>query len=340
MQLESIRCPGWGARVFRWGPVSVTIGNPVGDRTVEETVLFADIAGSTRIYEELGDEAGRKAVMGCLDLVARVVREHGGTVIERIGDELLSPFPAPDPAAQTAADLHTKVTFASVRGELACRMRIRVGFEHGPVVETDEGLFGNTVHAAARLAGLAKAGQTLTSKPTLERLGDDFKLQSRYYDSVVLKGRTGECEVYEMVWSLQATRIPVRKQAGPKRRGASGVELEYGGRVLRVDAQRPRAELGRDPACDICVEGDSVSQLHARVTWNRGEVRLEDVSTNGTVMERADRPPLRLHHLGATLSGSGSLRLGAHEEDDDVALVRYRCEPEEEPPPPGERAST
>ncbi|MHC4222818.1 MAG: adenylate/guanylate cyclase domain-containing protein [Planctomycetota bacterium] len=312
----------------------------MGDRTVEETVLFADIAGSTRIYEELGDEAGRTAVMNCLDVVARVIREHGGTVIERIGDERLATFPEADSAAETAADLHTKVTFASFRGDLGYRMRIRVGFEHGSVVETDQGLFGNTVHAAARLAALAKAGQTLTSKQTLQLLADDFQLQSRHYDSVVLKGRTGECEVYEMIWSLQATRIPVRKKVRPAKRAARGVELEYDGRILRVDAERPRVELGRDPACDICVEGDSVSQLHARVTWNRGEVRLEDVSTNGTVMERPDRPPLRLHHLGAALLGSGALRLGVPEDAQDSALVRYRCDLEEEPLPPGESAST
>ena len=43
------------------------------EQTVDQTVVFADIAGSMRIYEEKGNEEGRRLILGCLDLVAEIL---------------------------------------------------------------------------------------------------------------------------------------------------------------------------------------------------------------------------------------------------------------------------
>ena len=91
-----------------------------------------------------------------------------------------------------------------------------------------------------------------------------------------------------------------------------------------MDALRPRVEIGRDAACDLRVTGDSVSMIHARIVWNRGRVRLEDISTNGTTIRSEDAPPRTLHHETAPLQGSGSLCFGDDEDESD-AQVRFRC---------------
>ncbi|MHC4550778.1 MAG: adenylate/guanylate cyclase domain-containing protein [Planctomycetota bacterium] len=296
------------------------------EATVKETVLFADIAGSTRLYEEQGDKAARGLIMSCLGLMASIVRNCGGRVVERIGDEILCTFTDADLAATAACALQTEVAFAHIKGKLPCPMRIRIGFAHGPVIESKEGIFGNTVHSAARLASLAKPGQTLTTKTTLARLNPDFARSSRFFDSVVLKGQRGEQEIHELVWSVTATsKSQLYPAARKAKRDTLGVELECGGRTCRVDANAPRLELGRDPACDLCVDGISVSQLHAIVVWNRGKVWLEDISTNGTFIEPEGASPTLTHHEVVPLRGSGTLRLGGMEEH-GTAVVSYRCE--------------
>ncbi|MHC4135402.1 MAG: FHA domain-containing protein [Planctomycetota bacterium] len=287
------------------------------------TAFFADIAGSTRITEETGDFGARDILSTCLDLMDEIVRERGGRVSRRIGDELLCLFPTAELAAFAAADLHAAVSGGHRKGQLSRPMRLRIGFEHGAIVEDGGELYGQTVHTAARLASLAKAGQTLVTKGTLERINPVLANFARHFDSVVLKGLSGEQEVYDLPWSSDAA-TRVTKRRAPKKVGAAAVELEYGSETYRIDARRPRVEIGRDAACDLQVAGDSVSMIHARIIWNRGRVRLEDISTNGTTIRREDAPPLTLHRETALLLGSGSLWFGSA-EDETEAHVRFRC---------------
>jgi len=291
---------------------------------IDRTVLFADIAGSTRLYESVGDEAARGLLLACLDIVAAAVEAGGGRIHDRIGDELMCTFPEPDAAATAAMAMHTRVSAAHVEGKLAQPLRLRVGFVHGPILETTEGIFGTTVHAAARLSSLAKAGQILTTRDTLDALPAERRRRSRLFGNHVLKGMTGLQEIHELVWSISATtaHIPLRKAKVRTR----GVELTYGGQRVRVDLSLPRVELGRDPACDLRVDGRAVSQLHARIVWVDGRIRLEDVSTNGTVVERKGVSPIRVHHEGTDLTGSGVLRLGMPDRDDLSALIEYHCD--------------
>ena len=102
------------------------------------------------------------------------------------------------------------------------------------------------------------------------------------------------------------------------------VELEYGEQVLRADASRPRIELGRDHSCDLQVTGDAVSQIHARVLWDRSGVQIEDVSTNGTFIEQAGAGLQALHHGCAPLRGEGTIHLGDAQDSTRGAAIRYR----------------
>jgi len=289
----------------------------------EQTAFFADIAGSTRITEETGDFGARDILSSCLDLMDEIVCKRGGRVSRRIGDELLCLFPNAELAAFAAADLHAAVTSAHRKGRLSRPMRLRIGFEHGPIVEDGGELYGQTVHTAARLASLAKAGQTLVTKSTLDRINPVLANFARHFDSVVLKGLSGEMDVYDLPWSSDAT-TRVTKRREPKKATDAAVELVYGEQTYRVDALRPRVEIGRDAACDLRVQGDSVSMIHARIVWNRGRVRLEDISTNGTTIRIEDAPPRTLHHEAAPLQGSGFLWFG-DDEDESEAHVRFRC---------------
>ena len=67
------------------------------DNVKEETlvtILFADVVGSTRLYEELGDDAARETVQRCVEIMKDATDQYGGTVIKTIGDEVMSTFPS------------------------------------------------------------------------------------------------------------------------------------------------------------------------------------------------------------------------------------------------------
>ena len=68
-------------------------------------VLFADVVGSTRLYEVLGDHAARDMIVACVDVMRDATERNRGNVIKTIGDEILSIFPTPDDAVNAFAAL-------------------------------------------------------------------------------------------------------------------------------------------------------------------------------------------------------------------------------------------
>jgi hypothetical protein len=298
----------------------------MGAVTVERSVLFADIAGSTRLVVEKGDDEARVLLVRYVELLAQAALAGGGEVANRLGDEVFCVFEHADDAAAAAVAMHEEVETASARDRLERPIRLRIGFLHGPVVRSEEGWFGGTVHKAARLAALAKAGQILTTRATLDRLAPRWHQAARWFDRQVLRGDTGEEEIHELLWDASVTSVlAVPASVATEGVATAAVDLEHGAQRVRVDVARPRVELGRDPACDLHVASASVSRLHAIVEWNRGRVHVTDVSTNGTTVERTGAAPLRLHRESGALEGEGTLCLGSAAGADVASRVAYRC---------------
>ena len=68
--------------------------------TEQLAVLFADVCGSTKLYEVHGDAKAREAIAKCVALMSESTARQGGTVIKTIGDEVMSTFKTADDAAQ------------------------------------------------------------------------------------------------------------------------------------------------------------------------------------------------------------------------------------------------
>src|SRR5690606_17034150 len=127
-------------------------------------VLFADMAGSTMLYEKLGDALAKTLVDECLDHMRTVTQRRGGRVIKTIGDELMCVFPDPDRASLAATDM--QLAISALPPAPGVRRAIRLGLHAGPQIEEQGAVFGYTVNTAARRASLAKAGQSITTFAT------------------------------------------------------------------------------------------------------------------------------------------------------------------------------
>ena len=125
------------------------------------TVAFIDLAGFTAIADVHGDAAAVET----LEIFERMVR-HALTgyepPIKWIGDEAMLSFPGPEAAIQALGGL-----LQSCREEPRLPLT-RAALNHGPVIRRGSDLFGSTVNIAARIAGLASAGQLLATGPVAE----------------------------------------------------------------------------------------------------------------------------------------------------------------------------
>src|SRR2546422_11166182 len=71
----------------------------------QSTVLFADVSGSTQLYQAAGDTTAHGAIAGCLDVMRKAVEGARGRVVKTIGDEVMALFPSADAAVAAAATM-------------------------------------------------------------------------------------------------------------------------------------------------------------------------------------------------------------------------------------------
>jgi class 3 adenylate cyclase len=152
------------------------------------TLAFVDLAGYTRITDELGDEAGARLASELADLVDRESAEHDGTPVKWLGDGVMVHF-------RDAASA-VRATLAVVARAPSIGLPAHAGVAAGPVVMQDGDYFGRTVNLAARVAARAEAGQTLVTDRVAE-LADGSGSTFREVGPVELKGFAEPVILYE-----------------------------------------------------------------------------------------------------------------------------------------------
>jgi class 3 adenylate cyclase len=120
-------------------------------------ILFADIANSTGLTEELGDAAFREKARALDTALRDAISNAGGTAIEGklLGDGVLATFGAASDAIACAAACHNA-------GE-GVDLKLHVGIHAGDVIREDDNVFGGAVNVAARISDASDAGETLVS---------------------------------------------------------------------------------------------------------------------------------------------------------------------------------
>ena len=123
----------------------------MAEEASEAAVLFADVSGSTKLYESAGNAVAHAAVESCVNLMKLKTQAAKGRVIKTIGDEVMSAFNSADDAADAAIEMQLAISELPPVGNTT--LGIRIGFNFGPVVNRDGDVFGDAVNLAARLAG-------------------------------------------------------------------------------------------------------------------------------------------------------------------------------------------
>ena len=222
-------------------------------------VLFVDMSGSTRLYEVLGDERALARVGNSLALISRVCADCGGKVIRTTGDGALCMFETADAALRASCLMQEKTDQQQATGEPG--LGIHIGCHFGPVLASGGDLYGDTVNLAARVAGLAKAGQIITTADTIDKLSPALIEQARKLDRVAVKGKQEAVTIFEFLWqqSDELTAYSTHTDYGR----AARIVLKYEGREWRFEGPG-ELSFGRDGGCDVVVGDRKASRRHAR----------------------------------------------------------------------------
>jgi len=293
-------------------------------KTANLAILFADVSGSTRLFEILGDSTARVKVSECLDTLAGVTKEHHGTVIKTIGDEIMCTFPTADDAATAACEMHEALIedITEGTGGEQTTISIRVGLHYGPAILEGGDVFGDAVNVAARMAAQAKGNQIITSQSTVELLSPMLRASTRFVDRAPIKGKKEEIDIYELIWQEEdVTRMATGLMVEESR--PARLKVVYDASEVILDKQKSSLVMGRSQTCDLPVNEKLASRQHVRIELRRDKFFIIDQSTNGThvLIENTDEAFLRREEM--PLHGSGQISLGKGFSEGPSEVVRF-----------------
>ena len=272
----------------------------------EVAVLFADIAGSTRLYETLGDAAAKILIDEALAALRAITERYRGRVVKTIGDEVMCVFPDAESGFLAATDMQNRVNALPVAGSV--KRMIRVGFHAGRVIEERGDVFGDTVNVAARMAGLAKGMQIMTSRSTVDALPAALRASTRAIAAVAVKGKADDMAVCEVLWQ-DGDDVTMASSSRVYESSAELV-LRHAGREIVLNADKTSAMMGRDPGSDLVIADPKASRNHARIEKRRDKFFIADQSSNGTYITFSGQAEIALRREEVMLRGSGKIVFG------------------------------
>jgi adenylate cyclase len=290
------------------------------------TVVFADLVGSTGIFERLGDETAGRFVTQLTSALSRTFEEHRGRVVKLLGDGVFAVFPAESDAMAACIAIQKRLAERPVRpGGNGLPVQMQMGIESGEVVEIEGDCYGDAVNSAARLADLAGAAQILTTQRVRDALPESLATLLRPLGPMYLRGKSEATEVFRAQWQperdIDATVMGVSMfKADPR----AELELTSGSRRLRLVPRGEPLTLGRATTASLSLNDSRVSRVHATVEWRGGHYVLNDQSSFGTwVYVGGQGAPLVLRRTECYLVGSGLITLGCEREAEGAPRIEF-----------------
>ena len=300
-------------------------------RISDRTVLFADLRGSTALFETLGNAEATSVVTHCVNALSGPITSYEGVLVKTLGDGLMAVFDDPLSATQAAMLMHDvldgMVSRGSERGASAGlrALRLQIGLARGEVVEMNGDCFGDAVNVAARLLDHAGDNETLMTVEVLQGLPLELRSRFRSLDRLVLRGRAEPVQVHVMGGRRGAASELAVTQFGDVANVSEpdGLRLVWAALHRVFASQQTPVVLGRNPQATFCVDDGRVSRSHARVDWHSGSFQITDLSYNGTYVRFYDGEIVSLRRGSCTLHGSGMIGLGGTPTDPGSACVSF-----------------
>jgi len=275
------------------------------------TILFADVSGSTRLFESRGDVEARRLIASVLDALSVICRQYGGHVVKTIGDEVMCTLPGPLDGLLAACDMQRKMSrdVNFIRDNLA----VRIGLHHGNALEENDDVFGDAVNVAARMTSLAKREQIVTTASTVAAASGRLP-ETRSLGRARVSGKLLPIEIVDVVWQEDTSGMTMVQSAirlgDAQQPVGARLSLRHRGKLIELTETSEPFMMGREAGNHLVVEADWVSRTHAQIEFRRGHFMIADRSTNATYVCIGKDPELRVHRDEIHLRQSGSISMG------------------------------
>ncbi|MBH9553465.1 adenylate/guanylate cyclase domain-containing protein [Inhella gelatinilytica] len=297
-------------------------------QTRQSAVVFADLRGSTALFESLGNAEATTLVTAVIDRLQNAIEGAKGRVVKTLGDGLMAVCEKPCDALNSAQAMHDALLhLGPLRPAHAPnRLKLQVAMSYGEIVELQGDCFGDAVNVAARLLDHAGDHETLVTEEFVAALAVDDRSRFRSLEHINLRGRAEPVHVHVLRGVQQALDAPPTEfgDAPFQPQRPEGIRLTWLGSERFFDTSQLPIVLGRSADAAFCVTDTRVSRSHARIDWHAGSYVLTDLSFNGSFVRfSGSQEVVPLRRSACTLHGSGSIGLGASPTDLATPVVRF-----------------
>lgn len=295
------------------------------------TVVFADLTGSTRVFEAMGNARATETVTRLTQWIAGVCEAHGGRVVKMLGDGVLAIFPVGSIAIAAVLELQRNHQKRLQAWPAALRMDLQIGVASGDVLEVDGDCYGDAVNLASRLSDLAGQGQIWVTESVIEQLKEG-EVRHRNLGPITIRGKNETPIVHRIDWqeemldflTMPATLVQTSRVADST---FGQIELAWLDVRSLFSASDLPIHLGRVDEVQFVVNDPRVSRLHARIEARHGSCVLVDVSTYGTWVRfhgsAGVSGEIALRRDECVLHGSGEIGLGAPLSDFGAPTISF-----------------
>lgn len=299
---------------------------------VNTTVVFADLFGSTGVFEALGNARATEAVTQATNWVAEKFAAKGGRVVKLLGDGVLATFKKSPDAIAAVVDIQrsNQLRLASLPPQLY--MPLRIGVVRGDVVLVDDDCYGDAVNTASRLSELSGPHQIWVNDEAIEPGPKLSDVHFRFLGPISIRGRSEACNVYQIEWqedqnseyfTVQAPSNPSSQAPFVDALGGQ-IELTFNEYRQSFQAFELPIHIGRFRKVDFVVNDPRVSRTHARIEWRNGSFMMVDESSYGSWVRFAGSgADLMLRRDECVLHGQGQIALGTSFIDPTAPVISF-----------------
>lgn len=293
----------------------------------ELAILFADIGGSTALYQRVGDAAAHQMIMDCLTAMRESVETAGGKLLRHVGDAVLASFTDCDSAFNAARAMHEAFRSST--------LSVRVGFHWGEAIPDQGDVYGNAVNIAARVSSLANTDEIMVTQEVVSRLSAANVVRAQLLDRISVRGVQEPLEIHRLHWQQGETDqvtilyTPPLATENVRHSGGFTLSLTCSGQEVSLSADGQSVTIGRSDSNSIQTAHSAASRVHATIECKAGKFILADRSTNGTYVSKHGTPAVFVHRDSYNLDGDGVLAVGFEPNDSPESLpglVKFSAE--------------
>jgi adenylate cyclase len=167
-------------------------------------ILSADVKGYSRLMGE-DEEATVSTLKRYREVLAGLIQQYRGRVVDSPGDNMLAEFPSVVDAAECAVEIQKELQAKNVELHGARRMEFRIGINLGDIIQDEERIYGDGVNIAARMESLADGGGICISGTVFDSIENKVALSYEYLGEKTVKNISKPVRAYRVLFEQDAT---------------------------------------------------------------------------------------------------------------------------------------